>query len=73
MPCGWVCKPINGAIFFLGDEMKITEQHVSEEFLTKLIYTLQRRCDDTFEENVLKLALELKQRREEDRQREADK
>ena len=52
--------------------MKLTEQHVSEEFLTKLIYTLQRRCDDTFEENVLKLALELKQRRAEDRQREAN-
>ena len=40
---------------------------VSDEFLMQLIGTLQRRCDDSFERNVLEMATELKARREAER------
>ena len=48
--------------------MKLTDKHVSDGFILRIIDLLEKCERDTFEENVLKMALELKQRREADRQ-----
>ena len=50
--------------------MKITDKHVSDGFLLRIIDLLENCERDSFEENTLNMALELKQRRAEDRMAE---
>ena len=57
--------------------MKLTEQHVSEETIDRLIghwsSVTWQVCDPVFATDNISVLLELKQRRAEDRQMEADK
>jgi hypothetical protein len=51
--------------------MKLTEQHVSDEWINDMIFTIENTPGAKMYD-ILKALLELKQRRAEDRQRDED-